>query len=380
METAMLTRLYADNYKCLVDFEMRFKDVTLLLGTNGAGKSSVLDVVYRLQQLLVGGRRINDAEVFPARTRTRGGQRDIQTIALDVDLDGELFQYKLEVEHEEGDTGRARVRLESLTTSGGALFHCSLGDAQLYRDDHSEGPRLSVDWTESFLGRVSAGRSNMCLTRFMDFMQRLVICRLHPVGFSPNASRESMRLERDGGNFAEWYRHLVQEHTGQTQEMISKLRTVIDGFRGLRLEKAGSDTRTMLVEFAKDGGASLQLDEVSDGERILLVLYMLLGMAADQTFTLLIDEPDNFLALPEIQPWLIALADACDDPRHQAVICSHHPELIDYFGVENGTLLERTNGGVTTVRAASSLDAGDGLRLSERIARGWIESVPGDAP
>ena len=133
----MLTRLYADNYKCLVNFELRFKDVTLLLGTNGAGKSSVLDVVYRLKQLLVDGRRIGDAEVFPARTRTRGGQRDIQTIALDVDLDGELFQYKLEVEHEEGDTGRARVRLESLKTSGGALFHCSLGDAQLYRDDHS---------------------------------------------------------------------------------------------------------------------------------------------------------------------------------------------------------------------------------------------------
>ena len=376
----MLTRLYADNYKCLVNFELRFKDVTLLLGTNGAGKSSVLDVVYRLKQLLVDGRRIGDAEVFPARTRTRGGQRDIQTIALDVDLDGELFQYKLEVEHEEGDTGRARVRLESLKTSGGALFHCSLGDAQLYRDDHSEGPRLPVDWTESFLGRVSAGRSNMRLTRFMDFVRRLVICRLHPVGFLPNARRESARLDRDGGNFAAWYRHLVQEHTGQIQEMISKLRTVIDGFRGLRLEKAGSDTRTMLVEFVDDGGDSLQLDEVSDGERILLVLYMLLGMAADQPFTLLIDEPDNFLALPEIQPWLIALADACGDSRHQAVICSHHPELIDYFGVENGTLLERTNGGVTTVRAASSLDAGDGLRLSERIARGWIEPASGDAP
>lgn len=40
----MLTCLYVDNYKCLVNFELRFGDATLLLGTNGAGKSSVLDL------------------------------------------------------------------------------------------------------------------------------------------------------------------------------------------------------------------------------------------------------------------------------------------------------------------------------------------------
>ena len=304
----------------------------------------------------------------------------MQTVALEAELDGERFEYKLEVEHE-GDTGRARVRLESLTANGGALFRCSLGDAQLYRDDHSEGPRLSVDWTESFLGRMSAGRDNARLTRFIEFMRRLVVCRLDPAGFAANASQESTALARDGGNFAAWYRHLMQEHPGQTQEAVADLRTVINGFHDLRMERAGAETRTMLVVFSGDGGEySLQLHEVSDGERVLLVLYTLLALAAGQPFTLLIDEPDNFVALPEIQPWLMALSDACGDSGHQVVICSHHPELIDYLGVEKGVLLERTNGGVTTVRAGSSLVADDGLRLSERIARGWVEPVPGDTP
>ena len=376
----MLTRLYADNYKCFVNFEMRFGDATLLLGTNGAGKSSVLDVVYRLKQLLVGGRPVGDREAFPASTRNLWAERELQTIALEAELDGERFEYKLEVEHE-GDTGRARVRLESLTANDGALFRCSLGDAQLYRDDHSEGPRLSVDWTESFLGRMSAGRDNARLTRFIEFMRRLVVCRLNPAGFAANASQESTALARDGGNFAAWYRHLMQEHPGQTQEAVSDLRTVINGFHDLRMEKAGAETRTMLVVFSGDGGEySLQLHEVSDGERVLLVLYTLLALAAGQPFTLLIDEPDNFVALPEIQPWLVALSDACGDSRHQVVICSHHPELIDYLGVEKGVLLERTNGGVTTVRAGSSLVADDGLRLSERVARGWVEPAPGSTP
>ena len=67
----------------------------------------------------------------------------------------------------------------------------------------------------------------------------------------------------------------------------------------------------------------------------------------------------------------MALCDACDDAKHQAVICSHHPELIDYLGGEKGLLLERTEGGATRVRDASAIAAKNGLRLSELIARRW---------
>ena len=48
-----------------------------------------------------------------------------------------------------------------------------------------------------------------------------------------------------------------------------------------------------------------------------------------------------YVALHEIQPWLLELADACGERVPQAVICSHHPELLDYLGGENGLLLQR---------------------------------------
>lgn len=369
----MLKRLYIDNYKCLVNFELPLSDVTLLLGANGSGKSSVLDVVHRLRQVLVAGTPVDEAGAFPASTLTRWDERIVQAVALEVDVDGEAFKYRLEVEHEP-ETARARVKLESLVTAEGPLFRCELGEAQLYRDDHSEGPCLSVDWKESFLARVSGGKDNKRLGRFMDFMHGLVVCGLHPPSFAASASRESAMLQRDGGNFAAWYRHFVQEQPELAVDVATKLRAAIDGFRGLRMEQAGADTRTMQVVFAGNpGDYSLRLDEISDGERALMVLYALLGLASEQRFTLLIDEPDNYLALPEVQPWLMALCDACDDAKHQAVVCSHHPELIDYLGAENGLLLERANGGITTVRDASEITASDGLRLSQLIARGWTD-------
>jgi hypothetical protein len=85
----------------------------------------------------------------------------------------------------------------------------------------------------------------------------------------------------------------------------------------------------------------------------------------------MLDEPDNYIALAEIQPWLIELADACGEEVPQAVLCSHHPELIDYLGGDRGLILRRESSGATTVRPASELAVEGGLKLSEVIARGW---------
>ena len=48
----MIERLYVDNYKCLVNFELELEELTLLLGVNGTGKSSVLDVIVAVRKLL----------------------------------------------------------------------------------------------------------------------------------------------------------------------------------------------------------------------------------------------------------------------------------------------------------------------------------------
>ena len=48
----MFKRLYVDNYKCLVNFDLEFQDLTLLLGRNGTGKTSVLDDYLRAPRTL----------------------------------------------------------------------------------------------------------------------------------------------------------------------------------------------------------------------------------------------------------------------------------------------------------------------------------------
>jgi ATPase subunit of ABC transporter with duplicated ATPase domains len=116
--------------------------------------------------------------------------------------------------------------------------------------------------------------------------------------------------------------------------------------------------------------------ELSDGQRMLIALYSLLYAArADQRYryTLCLDEPGNFVALSEIQPWLTQVYDSCMGGEMQAVLISHHPELIDYLLASPvGYWFERSSNRPT--RGKSIVAQGeDGLAVSELVARGWLD-------
>ncbi len=368
----MLDRLYVDNYKCLVNFEIRPDDVTLLLGPNGVGKSAVVDVLFALRQLLSGAAKPSDAVAFPTRTLTRWERRPTQVVEVGATVGGEPMTYRLELQHEV-ETRRVKVALERLTTPDATLFTFENGEVGLYDDHGRAGARFHADWNESFLARVVPGRENRRLTRFLEFIRKIVICGVYPHGILPESSTEDAMLARDGSNFCSWYRHLAQERLDLVPRYTAALGEVVEGFQALRLEKIGEETRALAVDFVEGAGRyALRLDELSDGQRTLLVLYALLHLTRGQGYTLVLDEPDNYLALGEIQPWLIELADACGEGIEQAILSSHHPEIIDYLGADHGLLLQRRAAGPVTIRRASQEGlAGSGLRLSEVIARGW---------
>lgn len=367
----MIKRLYVDNYRCFVNFELPLQELTLLLGLNGVGKTSVLDVMFALRRLLSGEAKITDKDAFPTPTLTRWQKRDRQVIEVDVVLGGDDLRYRLEVQHER-PTRRARISLERLESNGNPLFEFKMGEVHLYRDDHSQGPTFGADWSESALARVPPRNDNCRLSRFLEFMRKVIVCGLYPSSFEAESSSEDSVLDRNASNFSAWYRHVLLERQELVPEFTKALQDVIDGFRGIRMEKVGQDTRALIVMFDQfHERYELRLDEVSDGQRALIALYSLVRLAAGQGYTLFLDEPDNYIALAEIQPWLIGLVDSSGKDVPQAVLCSHHPEMIDYLGPDRGLLLVRESSGVTTAKPVAEMANDGGLRLSERIARGW---------
>ncbi len=370
----MFKRLYIDNYRCLVNFDLPLKEMTLLLGRNGTGKTSILDVMYALRELLSGRARISDQLIFPSRTLTGWKSNNFQTFEVEVQINEDILIYRVEID-QDINNDRSRISKEILSSNDGQpLFKFENGDVHLFRDNHSAGPIYSADWTESALARVAPRDYNSRLTNFLETMRNVIICGLYPANFEPESTSYDLMLARNAQNFSSWYQHLQLEQPGKVEIFRNILRSIIDGFDGIRLEKVGISSRAFVMDFRENGRKySLSLDEISDGQRALTALYALVHLSSGLGYTLFLDEPENYLALAEIQPWLMELYEHCGDDIPQAVICSHHPELIDYLGYSHGVSLSRERSGASKWKDISEYQspASGGLKLSEIIARGW---------
>jgi len=246
---------------------------------------------------------------------------------------------------------------------------------QLYHDSHALGPKYSFDWSVSAMGMVMPRPDNRKLTWFKIWVAKMFVVSLQPKAIKSETEEESGRLNNDGTNFASWYRYLSQEHQAEILTLTEQLRKTISGFYAFNLEQAGTH-RVLKVGFSNEdiNGVPTYFDfeQLSDGQRVMLVLYSLLLGLQGRGHTIFLDEPENYISLPEIQPWLMMLKDICEDGLLQVVVISHHPELIDYLGSECGKLMEREPLGPTRIKELpKQIDAG--LKLSEQIARGWIE-------
>ena len=115
------------------------------------------------------------------------------------------------------------------------------------------------------------------------------------------------------------------------------------------------------------------LSELSDGQRYLLALYMILHFLVAKGSTVFIDEPDNFIALREVQPWLKAAEEAIEDYHGQLILISHHPEILNQWASRHGLRFFRENNGHVRTERFRSDPKGD-LQPSELIARGWEDA------
>jgi ATPase subunit of ABC transporter with duplicated ATPase domains len=176
----------------------------------------------------------------------------------------------------------------------------------------------------------------------------------------------------DLSNLAAWYRHLVQNDPKENAAFIKSLQNALDGFAFLKLADAGEKVRILIAEFADSNNKSVDfgLGELSDGQRCLICLYMVLHFVVAKGSTVILDEPDNFVSLREIQPWLVALADAIEEGQGQVFLISHHPECINQWAPNYGVQFRRD--GIGPVRLGElHVDLESSLSPSELIARGW---------
>lgn len=372
----MIKRLYIDNYKCFVNFEYQPASLQLLFGANGTGKTTLFDVLARLRDFVAGRKGV--AESF-AETLTVWEQRDQQRFELDVESGGKLYCYSLTTRHSlHSGVAAISVATEQLDCDGRRLYHFDGKKAELCTEHPASKRPFPLSSSRSGIGLIG-DLPDSSIAEFRDLLERVQIVALDPLRMGSLANKEEKEPDSGLTNFASWYRHLTQDSPQVMHALFGALAEAIDGFVSLKLTPAGGHARNLDVLFRRSDAQLSKGDEfaihfgaVSHGQRCLIALFTLLHCVVRPDATLCIDEPDNFVALREIQPWLEELCARVEQEKSQCLLISHHPELVDRLAVRHGARFTRTGQGPVRIKPLEWSKA-DGTRPSEILARGWEE-------
>jgi predicted ATPase len=373
----MFTRFYADNYRCLSNFTLPLEPLSVLLGANGSGKSTVLFLIAKLRDFILG--RGSSLELFPPQTLTRWDKRFEQTFELGVRLDQGEFIYRLRIRHEAPERALNKVIEETLSLDGQPLFAADDQMIHLYIDTHKEGGQMLPDWHVSGISRINERKDNTKLMAFRRAIEGTLVLALNPALVSAvSAAKQPVTIPMpDCSDFADWLKHISTAESLATQEAEQSLANGgLPGFRVFQTDPSGDAGILQCIFRPK---LKFRLDELSSGQIALVILETALAVAGERQGVLMLDEPSNFLGLGEIQPLLARLQDAALERRVQVLVTAHHPIAVDFLAAGYGSWLEREPSGPTRVqpiRVAESV-AGDkaGIRISDLIARGWLSGL-----
>lgn len=366
----MLNRIYIDNFRSLVNFELSFDSINLFLGANGSGKSTVFDAIKKVKDLVSGVFKVEN--LFAIVDCCRWQISKAHKFEIEMDGNGGNYKYELAIQYNEHQT--PFIAHESLWFNNQPLLKFDLNTVFVYDDEHEETVRINDFKPAHSILTIFAPSTNKKLAYFKTCLSHLIVVQITPSLMANDSEQEFSCISTRMENYVSWYRFLSQDQ-GKVFELTNILRNVLDKFISFKFERYSEISYGLKLifegEFDSKKNIEYYFNELSDGQKVLIALYTLIYGTQNEDYTLCIDEPENFLALPEVQPWLDRLYDFCSEKKLQALLISHHPKLINFLAADSGYWFERK--GNSPVRVKRIKDEDDtGLPISDLVERGWL--------
>ena len=365
----MINYVKADNYRSFVNFKIDFSSVNLLLGSNGAGKSTLFTLLAQLRLFIQG--KVDSPEAFPFDSLTRWQSVPVQSFEFSLSYKDYEYTYHLEIEFNH-DEKKNRVSKEMVLCDDKPIFHAENGKATLYNDAHKEGPEVLMNWLSSGVSAVYERPDNKKLCSFRRAVNNIIVCHPMPLPlYSRSPFLESQYLDYYANNISDVYSSISQSNPEKLFNLWQILRDINPCFSRTFLK---DDTEKILcLEYDHQGAkSSYTLEEISDGERMLFMLYFLITVYFDSDFSIFIDEPDNYISLREVSQFVQYVQDLAGDKK-QCVLISHHPTVIDFFAPSNGIWLARRSYGATALSEPPKSESK--LTYSEILTHGGADET-----
>ncbi|HEV3383422.1 MAG TPA: AAA family ATPase [Gemmata sp.] len=305
----MITRAKFENFKALRDVEITFDSrLTVLVGPNGSGKTSVLQGIHTLGQF---ARRSDLPKRFRVSTpRDQGVQwvygweSEPQTLIDERSLPG------------------SRIEVESQTEEITPVL------------SQYNGRRVDKNNIQHQFSFTHNNKPIHFVHPFLTQLRSTIHLQLDPVQLRyPSLPQSITPVTRsDGHGLATTMAHLLRKYPEQFQAIIESLQRVIPNIVRIRLDLEEFSTPNRFADvliFDFKGASGVSPISVSDGTMIVLgFLSIILG--PEQPQLILLDDLDHRLH-PKAQMQLVDLLRKLLDqfPNLQIIATSHSPYILD---------------------------------------------------
>ena len=368
----VIRRFYVNNFRCLENFELPIADRSsvLLIGKNGAGKTTVGLALEILQRIARGVNRVD--EVVKPKDLARGRTDVPMRFEIEVKLGGQTYEYFIAFDFPPGFK-ELRVVEEGLAADSKPVFTRQLAQVHLAKTNQEKEAKFLIDWHLAALPIVQERNKNDPLFIFKQWLARIVILRPMPSLIKGNSEQETLQPNIQGTDFGAWFSGLLAYAPAAYGKIDDYLKQVMPDLKDIKNPVIGKDARSLEVQFSNDlGNVTIPFADLSDGEKCFMICAMVL--AANDAYGPLVcfwDEPDNYLALSEVGHFITALRKAFQSGG-QFITTSHNPEAIRRFSEENTLVLYRKNHlEPTNVRPVSEITVNG--ELVSALIRGDVE-------
>jgi predicted ATPase len=345
----MLEKLHVHGFRTLVDTTISFDPLTIMIGKNGVGKTSILDVLQILGNFARGGveRAFGPPPWSLGWQRTKG-VGEIPVVRFEVEVraaNNQQYKYSLAL----GESyGQASVKEERLIR---VKDHVPIAQYD-FKNRPKSGSILAPEPSWPNVAEIE---------QVARILRSVVSYELNPLQIEQGIDSEHRHVGRDGYGVAGFLAATRDENRKMFQKLEGRLKQLRPGTESIDVWAASGRLFWGLRDRNQD--QAFPACHVSWGDRQLVgLLCVLLGAKASSTIAL--EEIDRGFHHSRYQSVIELLTEAAYDgldgqPKIQVIVTTHSPSFISKLGDRSREirLVTRNPGGGTVVKSLEEVVA-----------------------
>ncbi|MFP5222385.1 MAG: AAA family ATPase [Acidobacteriota bacterium] len=335
---APLSEMTINGFKSIRSLSnFKLNNLNILIGSNGSGKSNVVDFFRLLESMAV---------------------RQLSTYALSRGVDSLFFNGPKETEEIYAELlFKINGYRFSLRPSATESLFVSREESAKYNDwagyewRRYEGARAEArlaDWGGEGGRSIVSGFINVC-GHIFDAISSWRVYHFHDTSYTAPLRRsgeaqDTEGLRNDGSNLGPFLLHLQEEHPLVYQRIVNTIQLIAPYFQDFKLTRrtTGTGIETVRLEWMqKHSNFPFTSAHFSDGTLRFIALATAL-LQPDPPSTIVIDEPELGLHPYALTVLSALLSEAAQ--RMQVIVATQAPALLNDVEPDNIVIVERKDG------------------------------------